>query len=200
MSETQSNTPAAVIDEVGEEGARRWTIRHYAPLSDEPLADEHAKAEVTALLRDVIRSDGFVIIVDSLQAGEREGVIVNDAQTEMSPWDGVGQPTGYVTAWSAMATERLDGAEEITLHPEPGGTDQVVRFAIPDIITANGGSARLVHGFGAPVTCSAYKASGSPIGYLVASMLDDDIEVIELLPGAATVTVERDPEDEEDPS
>ena len=78
-----------------------------------------------------------------------------------------------------------------------------VRFQVPASLTADGGGLRLRHGLGGPVTVVAYGPADPAvererIGYLFATPIDDDVEHIELVPGARALVVTRD-EDEVQP-
>lgn len=178
--------------------ARQWSVRHFLPYAtdeDLPAAETAARHEVIAALREQVRNEGYVLLTSSVTPTEdRVAITITDADRgEFVPWDGTGTPSGWIVTWTASATYRTvdDGDAEPV---ERTGT--IARFDVPADITADGGSLRMHHGYGGPVTCYAYAADGSRTGYLFASMVDDDVEAIDLLPGVVRVTVEPDPEDE----
>lgn len=175
------------------EPARTWTIRHYAPAGSDPT---QVKAEVTALLRDMIRGDGCVIDYDTITPHEGVPITLTGPRgnyTGYVPWSGEGEPDGHIVEWTANATMPLsddERADQVTTRPD-GSVRAETTYAIRQI----GGGMRVPHGLGGPVTLRAFTETGEAIGYHFTQPVSDDEEHAELLAGTAYVIVTRD-EDE----
>lgn len=179
---------------------RQWTLRHIIPVGqeDEPEnSDQQVLAQATAALRDRIRDDGFVLASESIQRSEPWPIRLTP-DGGYTPWDGVGQPDGMMSEWSATATER--GTDDPDLLPSGEADDEGrVWFTVPAEIAADGGEVRLRHSLGGEVTVYAYDGSedAAKMGYLIAVEVDDDVVSVALLPGTAALSVEPDPDEDE---
>lgn len=181
------------------ETRRMWTAHEFLPLGEDRAEDDSRKM-ATHHLRVAIRRDGCVLDETSIVRGEPRAVTI--ANGEWATWDGVGQPDGHITEWTAGATARGVDLDEFVLDPAASDGEGIVCFEVPEAHQEFGGGLRLRHGLHGPVTVAAFRANGDQMGYLFAADIDDDQAQIELLPGAARLVVTRDPdpdEEEEEP-
>lgn len=177
---------------------RLWRIRHYAEVTTDA---GHARAEVTAILRDMIRREGYVLDDDSITAGTpvaiclagtADGYAIH-SDTGDAANQGPHEPDGHITEWSASAFERFSDDVRAGITTTDDGK---VRAEIPRVQWATGGGIRVAHALDGPVTVYAFRPDGTPIGYLFSQPLTPNEEHVEFLPGTGYLTVERDPEDE----
>lgn len=184
--------------------ARRWTIRHFQPASDYDA--DQGQAEAGARLREQIDADGYVIDMESLTAGEPLPVTLWPDGTGWEPYQGPpiergpftrtpNGPDGFITDYTATATERH--TDDVRSEPVPDQDNPEVVWAdVPEENTADGGGLRVRHNLNAPVIVKAYDKDGSGTGYLFAQELDANELHVELVPGAARLRIEVDPNPE----
>lgn len=103
--------------------------------------------------------------------------------------------TGWVTTFEAETDEAITDADADVLtvgHPTHDLPERGPAFDVPEYITAQGGMVRVRHGLNKPVTVFAYGTDGGRVNYLFSQPLTDNEEHVELLPGAARLTVTPD--------
>lgn len=169
---------------------RWWRIRQFNPTGDERRDEVRDLQQATANLRSMIRDQGYVIVAESVERGTCERVTLVDDGTSYVPWNGIGQPDGDLTEWSATAVERF--RDDPPLTPVHIDGDGARWFEVPADVTAVGGGVRLQHDLDAEVVVVVHGADGARINPMFAMALDSKCLQVEAYPGTAQIVVERD--------
>lgn len=190
--------------------ARTWEYREFMERGAETAADwtpDQQRARALANLRERIRQEGFVMTQESLIRDEGTPIVVDDPNTAAyHPWSGIGEPTHTLYVWTASATQPgTDTGDLAPLASEPD-EDGRLWFAVPAEVSAQGGDVRLRHNLGGEVTVWGWNTSAAPFEPFTkspyvnfAAGISDDVVTVTLLPGGtALLSVERDPEPDED--
>lgn len=172
---------------------RRWKLNHFRPVD---MSDEDAHAEAKHGLREITRRDGYALNPDSIEHGEPLPIQLDDqALAGWRPHEGPGEPDGWITEWSASASEPFRDDE--TPCRITGRDGEIITAAIPAHAVRDGGGVRVHHELHGPVTVTAY-AGPEQVGYLIAQDLDDDTQHVEVLAGTTHLVITRDPDEDEE--
>lgn len=190
------NQPPALTLEPGDEPVFHphavQVVAQFKAMDDD-ISEADSAALAANMLREKFRAVGYQMVTDPV-AGDPQPVTLNasrDGWREFEP--GLGTFDGHVIEWTATG--------------EPGATDPaptegfmhadgVYIVAVPDEINRSGGSLRIRHGFGKPVTVKAWADPEATvgIGYHFTQPVSADEEHIELVPGTVVLNVFPDPE------
>lgn len=184
----QQTTEAA---EAPEAPARRHveTVTQYRS-SDDTISEHESKTMAGNMLREKFRTLRMSMETDPI-ASAPVSVRLNADGSGWTLWDGPGKPDGQVITWSAEGTPSV-------VDPEPlvdgvltnGGRTYFVD--VPEDVQNYGGPLRIRHGMGGPVIVSVFGDNG-PMGYIFTQTMTDDEEHMEVMAGAKTIRVVRDP-------
>lgn len=181
MTETPTDPSVAVVCQ-------------FKALNDD-ITDADSRAQAALLLRERLEEQGYALATDPVPA-DPYPVTLNADYTGWRRFEpGTGALDGHVIEWTATGSP-------IVTDPDPliGGVvvDGAYSVAVPVDVTAAGGPVRVRHGLGGPVTVRVRGAEDKPMGYLFTQPITDAEEHVELVPGAVTIHVTLDPEEEAD--
>jgi hypothetical protein len=160
--------------------------------SDEQITEAGASAiAAAAAVRNLVVTGPIEKVVDEpcvfLVDGDREG------------WLPVSDPTVGLTHGPAEARTVVWRAEG-DVSPEAVAIEAVrehdgaVAVHVPALLEQRGGSVRAMHRLGVPVTVSAYRHNGDPIGYLAAVEISTDEVEVQVVEGTALLRVSPTPQ------
>lgn len=103
------------------------------------------------------------------------------------------EPDGWIATWRGELAEGVtDAVVDVDTPSLP------VTVAVPEPVATTGGGVRVRHRLAGEYRVSADRGDGTPIGLLFTASLDDGEDLVEVLPGTATITfTEADGEAEE---
>lgn len=183
---TESTAPPVDTALTAEEQSRVWTLREWRAVGDRRTPGESRQMAIESL-RKLVRNDGYVINEASVTPGEARAAIIapdNDVIYAEAGQD----PDGWLTDWTATAYSRGEDAVDSLLRPLR------IIFEVPEPYRTEGGGVRVRHNLGGiPLTITALDVNGDPIGYAIATDLDEHQHHVEIVPQTKYLIVTPDP-------
>jgi hypothetical protein len=165
--------------------------RHGVPIE---ATDEDVEEMGRQVVGSAAAADNHVVVDGTIvKVVDRPAVRIVDGDYDgWLPTDGpdgvgnqYGSPEARTVVWEADA-EVSPEAVAVEGHREDDGA---VMVDVPTLLQDRGGSVRVMHRLGVPVQVAAYRYDNEPVGYVLATTIDEHEEQVEVLPDTALLRI-----------